>query len=152
MDTSLFERLSAILSSADPRAHKARRIAELLREECGYHWVGVYEVDSAEIAAIAWSGPTAPAYPRFPASKGLCGEAVRTGEIIVVNDVATDPRYLTTFTTTRSEIAVPIKHPIIGRTIGIIDAESELPHAFAPADCNFLEDCALMLGAFIDSH
>ena len=58
--------------------------------------------------------------------------AVAAGEAVVVGDVAADARYLTTHTTTRSEIVVPI---FSGRElIDLIDVESEQPDAFGARD------------------
>jgi GAF domain-containing protein len=96
-----------LLSSAD-RAAKARRIADAIRQSGNYRWVGIYEVDEQEIAAIAWSGIGTPAYPRFPVTQGLSGHAVATRSTVISNDVASDPRYLTAFGSTQSEIIVPI--------------------------------------------
>ena len=50
-----------------------------------------------------------------------------------------DPRYLTTFGSTRSEIVVPV---VTDGVRGLIDVESERPHAFGDADRAFLERCA----------
>jgi putative methionine-R-sulfoxide reductase with GAF domain len=96
------------LRSGVSRATKARRIAELIRKTGKYRWVGIYVIENKELAAIAWTGPNAPAHPRFPIHQGLNGKAVRTSQTVNVGDVSKDPRYLTTLGTTRSEIIVPI--------------------------------------------
>jgi L-methionine (R)-S-oxide reductase len=143
MDESrLLDELGRVLRSADGRKAKAVRIAETIRSAGGYRWVGIYEVSDEEIAVIGWSGPGEPAYLRFPITQGLSGAAVSSGETIVVGDVITDPRYLTAFGSTRSEIIVPVKEPATRKVVGTIDVESEHKNAFTDADRATLERCA----------
>ncbi len=146
------ERIRSVLEGADHRAKKVERVAAILREAGRYRWVGIYQVDRNEIAAISWSGPKAPAHPRFPASQGLCGSAVKTRTAVVVGDVTKDARYLTTFGSTRSEIIVPILRAATGPVVGTIDVESERPNAFAEADRIFLEECASVLAGLWESE
>jgi putative methionine-R-sulfoxide reductase with GAF domain len=141
------EKIDLALESAEPRPARLKRAAEAMREAGGYRWVGIYDVEKGEIAIVAWSGPGEPANPRFPVAQGLCGDAVRRGEIVLVGDVRKDPRYLTTFETTRSEIVVPILDPGTGRAIGTIDVESERIEAFSGEDRSFLERCAARLAS-----
>lgn len=54
-----------------------------------------------------------------------------------------DPRYLTAFGSTRSEIVVPVIAPADGRVVGTIDVESEVAGAFLQQDQQMLEQCAL---------
>jgi L-methionine (R)-S-oxide reductase len=122
----------------------AADIADAIRRARGYRWVGVYEVGDDEIEALGWSGAGKPEYLRFPSTEGLCGAAVESGETVVVSDVRLDPRYLTTFGSTRSEIVVPVRGPD-GEVRGLIDVESEKVGAFGAADRTLLERCAAAL-------
>jgi GAF domain-containing protein len=135
------------LENPGPRPARAQRGAEWVRQARAYRWVGIYDVTSTEIAAIAWTGPTAPAFPRFPRSQGLSGAAVASGEPVVVQDVAADPRYLTAFGSTRAEAIFPIRAPSGGVIVGTLDVESDQRNAFTPEDVSFLEACASTLGA-----
>jgi L-methionine (R)-S-oxide reductase len=116
-------------------------MADRIRETGGYRWVGIYAVGREEISVIGWSGPEAPAHRRFPKDRGLCGAAAASGSTVVVRDVAEDPRYLTTFGNTRSEIVVPVKRSA-GEVVGLIDVESEKLDAFTPEDRRLLEKLA----------
>ncbi len=145
------ERIRSILEGGHDRAKKVERVAAIIREAGRYRWVGIYEVDRKEISVIAWSGPNAPAHPRFPASQGLCGSAVKTRAAVVVGDVTKDPCYLTTFGSTRSEIIVPILPAATEPVLGTIDVESEQPNAFTEADRIFLEKCASVLAGLWES-
>jgi putative methionine-R-sulfoxide reductase with GAF domain/SAM-dependent methyltransferase len=137
--------LREIVASAGDRAVKARRAAEVIRNAGGFHWVGLYDVTPTEIVAIAWTGEKAPHFPRFPVSQGLSGAAVRSRVPVVVQDVTTDPRYLTTFGSTRSEAIVPITHDVDGSVVGTLDVESEQPNAFTKAHQALLTRCAKAL-------
>jgi len=136
------ERLRSLVSSRTDRAAKAREAAELVRAARDYHWVGLYDVTSKEIVAIAWTGVNAPAFPRFPITRGLNGAAVASRQCVVVQDVARDSRYLTTFGSTRAEAIFVVASPIDGHIIGTIDVESDRPNAFTPEDEVFLHSCA----------
>lgn len=125
-----------------------KRAADRIRESGGYRWVGIYEVGAEEIAILAWSGEGPPAYPRFPKERGLCGAAVAARSTIVSNDVANDPRYLTTFGSTRSEVVVPIRGQT-GDVVGLIDVESDRIGAFTREDVRALEASAAPLAAFL---
>jgi L-methionine (R)-S-oxide reductase len=144
-DTTTFLReLDEILRGIGTRTERARRAAEAIRRAGGFHWVGLYDVTDSEIAAIAWTGTEAPAFPRFPLDQGLNGAAVASGETVVANDVANDPRYLTTFGGTGAEMIVPVRGAG-GLVVGTIDVESPRAGAFGPADRALVERCAVVL-------
>jgi L-methionine (R)-S-oxide reductase len=141
----ILKRLREILAIPGDRVGRARRIAAAIRDTGGYRWVGLYEVSTEEISVLAWSGPSAPAYPRFPASQGLCGASAASRATVAVGDVSQDPRYLTTLGSTRSEIVVPILDRSRGGTVGLLDVESDLLDAFGEGDRRCLEECAAAL-------
>jgi putative methionine-R-sulfoxide reductase with GAF domain len=126
------------------RTLRAKQLAEAVRNLGNYRWTGVYDIGKEMVTIIAYSGPGAPAYLTFPVTQGLTGSAIRGKSTVVVGDVRTDPRYLTAFGTTRSEIIVPILHPQSGVVIGTIDVESERANAFSAEDQKALEQCARM--------
>ena len=135
-------RIRAIATARGDRIERARQLAEVVRGLRNYRWTGIYDVGKEMVSIIACSGPGAPAYPNFPTSKGLTGAAIREKATVVVADVRKDPRYLTAFATTLSEIIVPILDPQSGEVIGTLDVESEHANAFSARDQQFLEECA----------
>jgi GAF domain-containing protein len=141
MDNTLNQIRSTAASGGD-RAERAKRLAELVRKLGEYRWVGVYDVDAENVSIVAWSGPGAPEHPKFPVTKGLTSTAIRERKPVVVGDVRNDPRYLTAFGSTLSEIIVPVLAPGEDRVIGTIDVESEQPNAFGPRDQQMIEQCA----------
>ena len=134
--------LRQVIAAVEPRQAKACRAAELIRRAVGYRWVGIYEVTSAEIGVIGWSGIAPPTHPCFPRSEGLNGAAVATGEAVVVQDVRRDARYLKTFGGTLAECVVPVRSATDGSVIGTIDVEAERVNAFTVRDVHLLDRCA----------
>jgi L-methionine (R)-S-oxide reductase len=137
--------LNQILMTAagsDDRSVKAKRLAELIQKLGEYRWVGIYDVGTETVSIVGWSGPSAPAYPSFPVTKGLTGSAIESKKTVIVGDVRSDPRYLTAFGSTISEIIVPVLHPDGGRVVGTVDVENERANAFSQRDREMIEQCA----------
>jgi L-methionine (R)-S-oxide reductase len=135
--------LATLAGAADDREQLGVRIATAIRGFGNYRWVGIYGVGPDDIAVVGWDGPGPPTHPRFPRTEGLCGAAVAAGQPVIVGDVVADPRYLTTHTTTRSEIVIPVF--VDGAVVGLIDVESERPDAFGDRDKELLERCAAVI-------
>ncbi len=101
---------SAIAEAPGPEA-AAQRAVDLLHDRFAhYDWVGIYWVDASvtELVLGPWTGPEATEHVRIPIGVGICGAAAASGQTEIVDDVDADERYLACFTTTRSEIVVPI--------------------------------------------
>ena len=101
-------KIRSLVSGSENRQEKAKSLAALIQVHGRYRWVGVYDVGHETVSILAWSGPGAPAYPVFPVTKGLTSTAITQKSLVVVNDVSMDPRYLTAFGSTRSEMIVPV--------------------------------------------
>jgi putative methionine-R-sulfoxide reductase with GAF domain len=56
--------------------------------------------------------------------------------------VRTDPRYLTAFGSTLSEIIIPVRDGKTGAVVGTIDVESEQANAFSLEEQGMFEECA----------
>jgi len=138
----MHEAIALMAQAPFSRTERARRIADRIREAGQYRWVGIYDVGREIVSIVAHSGPAAPAYPQFPVEKGLTGSAIRAKKTVVAGDVRTDPRYLTAFSTTRSEIIIPVLDENRGAVIGTIDVESDEENAFSDEHQRLLEDFA----------
>lgn len=134
--------IRSIAAGGGDRTEKAKRLAELIRKLGDYRWVGIYDAGPEFVSIIAWSGPGAPEHPTFPVSKGLTGAAIQQKRAVVVGDVRTDPRYLTAFGSTISEMIVPVFAPGEERVIGTVDVECEHANAFSARDQQTIEQCA----------
>ena len=73
---------------------------------------------------------------------------MKSHSTIIVNDVARDPRYLTTLDSTGAEMIVPV----LSRSgvVGTIDIESETTNRFTNADRALIEQCATAIRALWD--
>ena len=75
-----------------------------------YNWVGFYLFDKTTRDALVL-GPHVGSFEpheRVSLDKGLCGAAASTGKTVVVNNVASDPRYLAGSELVKSEIVAPV--------------------------------------------
>jgi len=144
MEKRLLADVQLILRTNPDRLRAAKGIADWIVGVRHYRWVGLYEVTGNEIGMIACTGAAPPAFPRFPVSRGLCGAAVAARSVLNVGNVQEDPRWLTTFGTTRSEIIVPVLSGGV-RVVGLIDVESNQLNAFGAEDERFLERCGVRI-------
>ncbi len=134
---------AAIAEAAGPEA-AVQRVVDLLHDRFpSYDWVGIYWVDGRDLVLGPWTGPEATEHTRIPIGTGICGAAAESGRTEIVGDVDADPRYLSCFASTRSEIVVPI---FDGRTVvGEIDIDGSDVDAFDGTDARFLEEVAALL-------
>jgi L-methionine (R)-S-oxide reductase len=124
----------------------ARRLHEKLTR---YNWVGFYLVDSDDSNVLVigpYVGSFTP-HARIPLSTGLCGAAASTGQAVIVNDVAKDPRYLAGSSLVHSEVVVPIF--VKNELAGELDVESYFPNTFTPVEQEFVKACAGVVAKFL---
>jgi L-methionine (R)-S-oxide reductase len=117
-----------------------------------FNWTGFYMLDPADAEMLVlgpFVGDPTP-HVRIPVSQGICGAAVASGETVVVDDVASDPRYLSCSIKTKSEIVVPIRAN--GRVVGEIDIDSHDRAAFREEDRVFLEEVTGIVARYIEKH
>lgn len=117
-----------------------------------FSWVGFYMLDLTDPAMLVlgpFIGEPTP-HVRIPVNQGICGAAVASGETVIVDDVGSDPRYLSCSIQTKSEIVVPIYAH--GRVVGEIDIDSHQAAAFKEPDRIFLQQVVRIVGAYIEGH
>jgi GAF domain-containing protein len=132
----------------DGWADALREAVRSLSSRYGYDWTGIYLASGGDLLLGPFVGePTD--HVRIAFGNGICGAAAEAAETIVVDDVASDPRYLSCFLSTRSEIVVPIfRGGVTGEAvIGEIDVDSNARSAFGAEDRAELESVAARLGA-----
>jgi L-methionine (R)-S-oxide reductase len=132
VDFALADAVRVAAEAQGSPEQRAQRIADLVRLRTGRRWVGVYRVEGDQVANLAWSGPAAPAHPRFPTNRGLTGAAIESRRFVLSNNVAEDPRYLTALRSTGSEPIAPVL--VRGRVVGTLDVEDERTDAFGDND------------------
>ena len=83
---------------------------------------------------------------------GIVGWVAQNGEVLLANDVSTEPRQILAFPEereTRSELCVPIKSG--DRTIGVIDVQSQRPEAFDEHDITSLQILASLIANAVEN-
>ncbi|HKV23928.1 MAG TPA: GAF domain-containing protein [Candidatus Acidoferrum sp.] len=118
-----------------------------------YNWTGFYLVDAADenfLVVGPYSGSFTP-NARISLEKGLCGAAAKTGQVVIVQDVTKDPRYLAGETTlVKSEIVVPI---FANKKLAAeLDIESYFAETFTKPEQEFVEACAAVVANFLATH
>lgn len=153
--SSLRIELSALAAAAYSAAELMTQIAEKLNFSLlRYNWVGFYLIEKFAVGeGVLVLGPfagTINTYSEIPLRQGICGAAATSGETILVSDAATDPRYISSDKSARSELVVPIF--VNGSVAGILDVNSHFKDAFALEDRQLCENAAELVGRFISSH
>ncbi len=124
-------------------------LLKLLYEHRDYFWIGIYFVLGDKVVRQAMQGPMPPCH-EFEFGRGNVGTTGQMGLVKVVPDVTADATYSMCFLEVKSEIVVPIR--IGGRTLGVIDVESDRPNNFGFADRVLLQGVAAMLARFLTSR
>jgi L-methionine (R)-S-oxide reductase len=145
------ERLNPDARSAD---QLMKDITILLNQHMlKYNWVGFYMLEPGTKPPVLvlghYQGAMTP-HTRIPLNQGICGAAASSGKTVVVDDVATDSRYLACSLETKSEIVVPVF--VRGEVAGELDIDSHFPAAFGSEDRELVEYCAQLVGKRLESE
>jgi nitrate/nitrite-specific signal transduction histidine kinase len=133
-------------------------VANLLRQTFNYHNVNIFlfEPNSGKLVLKAiclsgYQGLIPLDVPLEMGEEGVVAWVAKTGEPLLANDVAQEPRYsyIEELNETKSELAVPIK--IGDRIMGVLDIESENLDAFSDADLFTAQTLADQLGIAIEN-
>ena len=124
--TGRFSRIAAQLEAliarvAGPVAHRATAAALLHHKVPRVSWTGFYMLSGGALVVDAYQGPLACLVLEPPA--GVCWEAVRRDEPVVVPDVAAFPGHVACDPRSRSELVVPLHGPR-GEVVGVLDVDS----------------------------
>ncbi|HEX4508534.1 MAG TPA: GAF domain-containing protein [Burkholderiaceae bacterium] len=137
--------IDAALQAGSPGPDRLTEVCRILQRLPHYTGVYLYALAGDELVLRAFEGRVTE-HVRIPVGQGICGASVRTHAPVVVEDVASDPRYLACNLQTRSEIVFPI---LRGATyLAQIDVDSDDPASFGPADEAFLAQVAERLERF----
>ena len=125
-------------------------IAKRLHEKVTrYNWTGFYLVDPTDPGYLI-VGPYAGSFTpnaRIPLTTGLCGAAATSGQVVVVQDVSKDPRYLAGSSLVKSEIVVPI---FVNKQLAAeLDVESYFADTFTNSEQEFVEACANAVASYL---
>ena len=109
---------------------------------------GIHLIESDQVRVVAiegsgfdmWLPAGGSASPVVPVTVGIVGRVLRTGQSARVGNAQRDPDYFAAAPETRSELCVPIVQD--NRVQGVINLESNRPHAYSSADQRFVEQLA----------
>jgi L-methionine (R)-S-oxide reductase len=126
------------------------RMAKRLHEQMTrYNWTGFYLVDPTDPGYLV-VGPFAGSFTpktRIPLNTGLCGAAATSGQVVVVQDVSRDPRYLAGSSMVKSEIVVPIYGN--QKLAAELDINSYFAETFIRSERQFVEACANVIANYL---
>jgi L-methionine (R)-S-oxide reductase len=130
-----------------------RAMVKLLHDRMlKYNWVGFYMLEPGAhppmLVLGAFEGAMTP-HTRIPLNQGICGAAASSGQTVVVDDVAKDPRYLACSLETKSEIVVPVF--VHGKVVGELDIDSHFPAAFTSEHQELVQYCAILVGKKLEA-
>jgi L-methionine (R)-S-oxide reductase len=151
--TEIASELQHIANTAPSVEHLMSAIVERLRRHMSkYNWVGFYMIERPENGdPVLVLGPyigTPTTHTRIPLNQGICGAAASSGNTLIVDDVASDPRYLACSLDTKSEIVVPVR--VHGEVVGELDIDSHSPAAFTSEDRSLCELSAALVGHYLE--
>lgn len=137
-----FADLAHIASLADHEdaGGALQRICNYLRAAVEhYDWVGFYLAYPADKLLLLGPFAGAPTeHLKIPYGRGICGQAVNSGEAFVVPDVLSETNYLSCSVETKAEIVLPVWHE--GEFVGELDIDSHTRDPFTQNDEPFLEE------------
>ena len=146
----LLQELQAFAATAPTAQSVMERMVVRLHEKMTrYNWVGFYLVDPAADGCLI-VGPYAGSFTpnaRIPFGTGLCGSAASNGQIVVVQDVTADPRYLAGSSMVKSEMVVPIS--VNKKLAGELNVESYFADTFPKSEQEFVEACAAVIATYL---
>ena len=98
-------------------------------------FAGFYLFDGSELILGPFQGGVS--CIRIAIGKGVCGEAARFQETVIVGDVTTYPNYISCDSQAKSEIVVPMVKN--GQLLGVLDLDSSEIDDYDAIDRDYLE-------------
>jgi GAF domain-containing protein len=135
---ALLPQIESLVSGEPDLIANLSNIAAVLKEGCGYFWVGFYLIRGDELVLGPFQGPVA--CTRIARGKGVCGDCWEQGKVIVVPDVEKYPGHIACNAASKSEIVLPVVKN--GEVTMIFDVDSEVLDDFDQVDQWFLREVA----------
>ena len=136
---AVLAKIDAALAADGPADERLAHVCRLLQALPGYTGVYLYALEHDTLVLRAFQGRVTE-HTRIPSGQGICGASVQSRAPVIVDDVASDPRYLACNLETRSEIVYPIlRGPAY---LAQIDIDSDDPATFGAEDEAFLKRVA----------
>jgi L-methionine (R)-S-oxide reductase len=133
----IFEQLSELLTkTTDPDARMATVTALLHHKIDYFSWTGFYMLRKGRLTVRTYQGPLA--CQILKKHTGVCWAAIDGRHTILVPDVSKFPGHIACSSSSRSEIAIPLRNKQ-GKITGVLDVDSDSPGSFDDTDAAWLE-------------
>lgn len=106
-------------------------------------WCGFYLLDNKELYLGPFQGKAA--CTKIKIGKGVCGNAYKRGETLIVDDVNTFPGHIACDSASKSEIVIPLEG------FGVLDIDSTSYSRFGEKEKSLLENVMNLLSKKINS-
>ena len=120
----------------DAPARMATAAALLFHKFENYFWCGFYRLVDGDLLVGPYQGPLA--CQVLARGRGVCWEAVKRGETVVVPDVRLFPGHIACDARSLSEIVVPVRDAH-GTIVAVLDVDSDKPGQFDETDAEGLQ-------------
>ena len=140
MEESL-EKLSALIDPKLPLISNLSNAAAILKELEEINWCGFYIKENDVLYLGPFQGDVA--CTRIPLNKGVCGQAAREKQTIIVDNVNEFPGHIACSSLSKSEIVVPIIKD--NDVKAVIDIDAPIYARFAEKEQVLLERIAELL-------
>jgi L-methionine (R)-S-oxide reductase len=131
-----------LATESDLTANAGNMAALIFQALPDLNWAGFYFLRGKELLLGPFQG--LPAVARIAVGKGVCGNAVKRGESVLVENVENFPGHIAGDPASRSELAIPLIES--GECLGVFDLESRLVGRFDEED---REGCEALVGLFL---
>jgi GAF domain-containing protein len=140
----LLPQIVALLEGETDLIANLANTSSALHMAFAWHWVGFYLVKKGELVLGPFQGPVA--CTRIAFGRGVCGQAWKRKQTIVVPDVNQFEGHIACSSLSQSEIVVPICKA--GEVVGVLDIDSLYLNDFNQTDQHFLEELATLLASY----
>lgn len=134
-ELSLLDKVRSALLSEIDFAALIRVIVEGVAEAFGYRLVSIYLLQDA-VLRLQYQVGYDRVVSEVPLTKGVIGKVARSGQPIWLNDVSTDPDFLSALEGVVSEVCVPLFDK--GKVVGVLNVESSGDIVLGKSDLRLL--------------
>ena len=133
---ALLPQIKSLIEGETDLIANLANISAILKTAFGFYWVGFYLVKQNELVLGPFQGTLA--CTRIAFGKGVCGNAWKNKQTIIVPDVNQFPGHIACSNLSKSEIVVP--HFNANNEIDfVLDVDSDLLNDFDDADGLYLK-------------
>ena len=144
----LLEEIDSLISSTLARDETLLEICRLLKSRIDYYdWIGFYLVEGEKKLVLGPFAGEPTEHVRIAFGSGICGQAARSKQTFLIQDVSAETNYLSCSPEVKAEIVVPVFRG--EKIMGELDIDSHQLSPFTDQDRSFLEEvCRRLAGVF----